>query len=135
MQWAGGPLSDQDLRDAQRDASGEIIKRYERDQKSLLISLEQERMRQRNKIAAALAAKKNKNNKGQHAVMDAEAEKAIQELEKSFQVQEANALSGPQGNVMYALSSIYTPEDMIADVADTGKCCFLCIYVYSKLGL
>lgn len=125
-QWyycVGGSLSEEELREAQRAASNEIICRYERNQKSLLVSLEQERMRQRRKIADALAAKKNRNNVSQHAALDEEAEKAIKDLESSFQIQQAEAISGPQDNAMYALSAVYTPDDLMQ--SETGMYCIM----------
>ena len=55
-----GPLDDDDKADCMRKAADVLKERYERDQKSLMESLEDERLRQRKKIYEQLQERKKR---------------------------------------------------------------------------
>jgi len=92
------PLTAEDKREADRLASEELIKRYERDQKNLLTSLEAQRMKQKNKILARVKARKGE--------ITPEVEKELRDIDIYFKEQVANALLEPQSNVLLGLSCI-----------------------------
>jgi hypothetical protein len=97
------PLTAEDRREADRLASEELIKRYERDQKNLLTSLEAQRLKQKNKILARVKAKKG------HVTPEVEEE--LRNIDVYFKEQVANALLEPQSNVLLGLSCINSMKE------------------------
>lgn len=103
----GTPLTDEEKRIADRLAGQELIKRYERDQKNLLTSLEAQRIKQKNKILerAKLKAAKNKNASNPEGVDD-EVAIELQQIDEYFKEQISNAVLEPQNFMFLGLSAI-----------------------------
>ena len=100
-----GHLTDEEKREADRLASQELIKRYERDQKNLLASLEAQRLKQKNKILMRAKAQAAKNKSSGDGV-DAEVEEELRQVDVYFKEEVTNALLAPQSNLLLALSCI-----------------------------
>lgn len=106
------PLTAEEKREADRLASEELIRRYERDQKSLLTSLEAQRLKQKNKILARVKAKK-----GSIDSLTPEVEEELRGIDVYFKEQVSNALLEPQSNVLLGLSCI----NSIKEEGDGGE--------------
>jgi len=78
------PLTEQDQEDCMRKAADALKERYERDQKSLMENLEDERLRQRKKILEQLQERKKRANKDEEEAIDKKAVEDLASLEKVF---------------------------------------------------
>lgn len=115
----GRVLTKDEEEDCHREAADALKKRFERDQKSLLESLEAERAKQKAKLLKALEKRQNKSNSmrtvtdSEKEVMAARCRNEIELMHQSFDLQESEAIAKPQRDVLLALSGILMPEELL----------------------
>jgi hypothetical protein len=78
------PLTEEDQEDCMRKAADALKERYERDQKSLMENLEDERLRQRRKIFEQLQERKKRASKEEEEAIEKKAVEDLASLEKVF---------------------------------------------------
>jgi hypothetical protein len=115
-------LTKEDEEEAMRAAAEALKKRYERDSKSLLETLEAERIRQRNRLMKNIKRRKlgAETNK-QIRALEEEEKKELAALEYSFDAQETGALQEPQERVLFMLSSIYKDPTSFTEDAPKAR--------------
>ena len=112
--------------DAYRAAADNLKQRYERDQKSLIDTLEAERARQRARLLKSLnkrAAQGSRTGAMSEAEVEAHnamVQEQLAKLERSFEVQQTGALSEPQSAVLVTLSSIFLDEALLQKRAEAA---------------
>uniref|UniRef100_A0A7S3MHV4 Uncharacterized protein n=1 Tax=Spumella elongata TaxID=89044 RepID=A0A7S3MHV4_9STRA len=116
---SGAPLlSEEDRREAHRAAADSLKARFERDQKALLDSLEQERTKQHDRMAKQLAAKRKAKlaSGATEQSLAAEEQAALVAMNVEFDTMQALALSNAQEHALLALAAIHLTEaDLASD--------------------
>mmetsp|Transcript_29107 Transcript_29107/g.40004 ORF Transcript_29107/g.40004 Transcript_29107/m.40004 type:complete len:1456 (+) Transcript_29107:23-4390(+) len=113
------PMTEEEIRECNRTAAESVKKRFEKNQLSLLDSLELERSQQRDRLLAKLAQKKSNTALSieEKEALELTAQKELEKLNKTFDDQESYALAHAQEEVLLALSSIYIDDALLKPAA------------------
>jgi hypothetical protein len=117
-----GRLSSEEMDTVSRDAADAIKKRYEKDQLSLLQTLEAERARQRTRLKKTLAKRKQGCKRGSReaAAVDEQLRLELAELDRGFDVQEEGAVAEPQERTLLALSAVFLDDHALTAGQEPG---------------
>ena len=108
----GSPLTEDESSEANRLAADNLKQRYIRDQRGLLNTLEAERERQRAKLVKAMAKKRASMSEREIEKSDEELKQQLDQLDRSYEIQEKGALAAPQKNFLLALSAIHIEDEV-----------------------